>query len=165
MKTEYIVLAVFAMIVVCLLVVSWYLNRYCSYNKPAVTTKDEHTNYDCVGCASDCFECVPGPRPYYGASATFSKEAIDVAKGMLLPHNIVYTIIDKLKGTRLSLEAVLSELGYNSTDDLSLVQLLMIDDRLYQCGVCDFWSEHSNPATPKFSALWKCPNCNQTKGE
>ena len=163
MKTETIVFWVFVIFFSNIALIAWYPSRAYKFKKetteinPSYET-DEHSKCDCVGCASGCFECLP-PQAYYTGQVEFNKTEVDAAKSMILPHNIVYAIIEMLQGTNKQLETVLSTLGFSSTSDLSLDQLLLIDDKLYRCSACGYWSAHVNASSAKYAALWKCPHC------
>jgi hypothetical protein len=140
-----IVVCELLMVGFCVLGVFLYLRK--NYPVPAQidVTPDEHADCNCVGCQSGGFECNP------------QMSQVDIAKQVVLPHNIIYVIIEMLQGTKQPLEAALKDLGYSSTEDLSLAQLLILDDKLYRCNVCDYWSPHSKPI---YTSLWKCPHCN-----
>jgi hypothetical protein len=174
MNTSTIFFWVFMMIFCMLASVLYYLHKKCPY--PASTPynlndADEHAQCDCVGCGNSCCECVPLPskavqdlwESQLKATMPDQTEAAqnvsEIAKGIVLPHNIVFVIIEMLQDTKRSLEDVMNELGYSSVDYLSLAQLLTMDDKLFRCNVCGYWGTHSNPNTSKYTALLKCQHC------
>jgi hypothetical protein len=146
---------------------------------------DEHTNCECTGCCGGDCNCDyipdPGNAPtmeailadqhfiagmgefvaFHGDYAPINPSYSDVVNKrsvfaeLQVPAETLLAIMERLADTNQALHTVLQYFGY-CTNDLSLSQLLKIDDKLYRCNVCGYWCGHG---VGILKSLWKCPRC------
>jgi hypothetical protein len=152
------------------LLIVWFLCRFYPVPKEVQEfldndiSADEHTQCDCVGCGSSCCDCAPVPGDSTVDSLLADQHYLctenpckDFAANSI--SNSVVDIINTLRDSNKALDAVIKQFGYNNLQDLSTAQLLTIDDKLYCCNLCGYWSDHVNSHTSKYAALWTCPHC------
>ena len=172
MKTSDVFFWVMAILVGNALLFVWLLHRFYPVPKEVLALirnakrADEHEQCECSGCGGDCCcDYIPAPGNAPTMEAMLADQhylcganpCMDFAATSI--SNSVADIISTLHGTDKALSDVIKQFGYNNLQDLSTAQLLTIDDKLYRCNQCGFWSWHVNPHTSKYAALWTCPHC------